>query len=103
MARPELMVIMPPDERLMRDITLYKQTEKYIRQNISTTQQDTVKRILESKGFQNRERYSEIQQRVQGLLGKAKMLVAGGDVEISGEDAQSRITRGFYQLPPVSG
>lgn len=98
MARPELMVIMPPDDRLMRDITLYKQTEKYIRQNISITQQDAVKRILESKGFQNRERYSEIQQRVRGLLGKAKMLVAGGDVEISGEDAQSRITRGFHAL-----
>ena len=98
MARPELMVIMPPDDRLMRDITLYKQTEKYIRQNISITQQESVKRILESKGFQNRERYAEIQQRVQRLLGKAKMLVAGGDVEISGEDAQSRITRGFHEL-----
>ena len=98
MIRPELMVIMPPDDRLMRDITLYKQTEKYIRQNISITQQESVKRILESKGFQNRERYSEIQQRVQRLLGKAKLLVAGGDIEISGEDAQSRITRGFHEL-----
>ena len=98
MARPELMVIMPPDDRLMRDITLYKQTEKYIRQNISVTQQDTVKRILESKGFQNRERYSEIQQRVKRLLGQSRMLVAGGDVEIGGEDAQSRITLGFHEL-----
>ncbi len=98
MARPELMVIMPSDDRLMRDITLYKQTEKYIRQNISMTQQEAVKRILDSKGFQNRERYSEIQQRGRSLLGKAKMLVAGGDVEIGGEDAQSRITRGFYEL-----
>ncbi|MEW8441904.1 MAG: BREX system P-loop protein BrxC [Candidatus Thiodiazotropha taylori] len=98
MARPELMVIMPSDDRLMRDITLYKQTEKYIRQNISVTQQDTVKRILESKGFQNRERYSEIQQRVKRLLGQSRMLVAGGDVEIGGEDAQSRITLGFHEL-----
>ena len=98
MARPELMVIMPADDRLMRDITLYKQTEKYIRQNISVTQQEAVRRILESKGFQNRERYSEIQQRVRNLLGKAKMLVAGGDIEIGGEDAQTRITRGFHEL-----
>ncbi|HID30631.1 MAG TPA: BREX system P-loop protein BrxC, partial [Desulfobacterales bacterium] len=98
MARPELMVIMPPDDRLMRDITLYKQTEKYIRQNISVTQQDSVKRILESKGFQNRERYSDIQQRVKRLLGQARMLVAGGDIEIGGEDAQSRITQGFHEL-----
>ena len=98
MARPELMVIMPPDDRLMRDITLYKQTEKYIRQNISVTQQDAVKRILESKGFQNRERYSDIQQRVKRLLGQAGMLVAGGDVESGSTDAQSRITQGFHEL-----
>lgn len=98
MARPELMVIMPPDDRLMRDITLYKQTEKYIRQNISVTQQDTIKRILESKGFQNRERYSEIQLRVKRLLGQSRMLVAGGDVETGSTDAQSRITLGFHEL-----
>lgn len=98
MVRPELMVIMPPDDRLMRDITLYKQTEKYIRQNISVTQQETVKRILESKGFQNRERYSDIQQRVKRLLGQASMLVAGSDVETGSTDAQSRITQGFHEL-----
>lgn len=98
MTRPELMVIMPPDERFMRDITLYKRTEKYIRQNISITQRDDVKRILESKGFQNRERYSEVQQRVRNLLGKAKLIVAGGDIEVSSEDAQSRVIRGFYDL-----
>ena len=98
MVRPELMVIMPPDDRLMRDITLYKQTEKYIRQNISVTQQDAVKRILESKGFQNRERYSDIQQRVKLLLGQASMLVAGSDVESGSTDAQTRIIQGFHEL-----
>ena len=98
MAGPELMAIMPPDDRLMRDITRYKQTEKYIRQNISNTQQESVRRILDGKGFQNQQRYSEIQQRVQGLLGKAKMLVAGGEIEAGGEDAQARITRGFHEL-----
>jgi len=98
MARPELMVIMPPDDRLMRDSTRYKQTEKYIRQNVSITQQEAVQRILESKRSQNRERYAEIQQRIRSLLGKAKLLVAAGDVEVSGENAQSRITRGFHEL-----
>ena len=98
MVRPELMVIMPPDDRLMRDITLYKQTEKYIRQNISVTQQEAVKRILESKGFQNRERYSDIQQRVKHLLGQASMLVAGSDVESGSTDAQTRIIQGFHEL-----
>jgi len=59
MGRDELLVLMPPDDRLMRDITLYKQTEKYIRQNITTSQQEAVTRILTNKGDQNRDRYRE--------------------------------------------
>jgi len=98
MGRPELLVIMPPDDRLVRDVLMYKRTEKYIRQNISTTQQEAIKRILIDKGFRNRERYAELQQHVQNLLAKAKLLVAGGEIEISSEDAQNRILRGFQEL-----
>ena len=46
MGRDELLILMPADERLVRDILMYKRTEKYIRQNISITQQEAVKRIL---------------------------------------------------------
>jgi len=98
MGRDELLVLMPADERLVRDILMYKRTEKYIRQNISITQQESVKRILTDKGFQNRERYAELQQRVQSLMGKAKLFVAGGDIEIGSEDAQTRVLRGFHEL-----
>ncbi|QFY90721.2 BREX system P-loop protein BrxC [Magnetovirga frankeli] len=98
MGRDELLVLMPADERLVRDILMYKRTEKYIRQNISITQQEAVKRILTDKGFQNRERYAELQQRVQSLLGKAKLFVAGADIEIGSEDAQTRVLRGFHEL-----
>jgi hypothetical protein len=98
MGRDELLVLMPADERLVRDILMYKRTEKYIRQNISITQQEAVKRILTDKGFQNGERYAELQQRVQSLMGKAKLFVAGADIEIGSEDAQTRVLRGFHEL-----
>ncbi|MCA9561794.1 MAG: BREX system P-loop protein BrxC, partial [Myxococcales bacterium] len=98
MGRDELLVLMPADERLVREILMYKRTEKYIRQNISITQQEAVKRILTDKGFQNRERYAELQQRVKGLMGKAKLFVAGGDIEIGSDDAQTRVLRGFHEL-----
>jgi len=94
----ELFVIMPSDERLMRDLLMYKRSEKYIRQNISITQQEAVKRILTDKGLRNRERHAEIQQRAQHLLGRAKLLVAGSDIEIGTEDAQNRVLRGFHEL-----
>lgn len=98
MGRDELLVLMPADERIVRDILMYKRTEKYIRQNISITQQEAVKRILTDKGFQNRERYAELNQRVQNLLGKAQLFVAGGDIESGSEDAQTRVLRGFHEL-----
>jgi len=96
--RDELLVVMPPDDRLVRDILMYKRTEKYIRQNISTAQQETIKRILTDKGSQNRERYADLQLLIQRLLGKARLFVAGAEIEISGEDPQSRINRGFSEL-----
>lgn len=98
MGRDELLVLMPADERLVRDLLMYKRTEKYIRQNISITQQGEVKRILTDKGFQNRERYSDLQQRVQTLLGKAKLFVAGSDIESGSQDGQTRLIRGFHEL-----
>ncbi len=96
--RDELLVLMPGEERLVRDILMYKRTEKYIRQNISITQQEAVRRILTDKGFQNRERYAELQQHVQSLMGKAKLFVAGTDIETGSEDAQTRVLRGFHEL-----
>lgn len=96
--RDELLVVMPPDDRLVREILMYKRTEKYIRQNISITQQEAIKRILTDKGFQNRERYDDLQKRLQTLLGKSKLYVAGNEIEIGIEDAQSRLIKGFHEL-----
>ena len=94
----ELFVILPADDRLMRDLLMYKRTDKYIRQNMSITQQEAVKRILNDKGFQNRERYAELQQRVQSLISRSRLLIAGEDTEIGAEDAQTRVVRGFHEL-----
>lgn len=98
MGRDELVAVMPADDRLVRDLLMYKRTGKYIQQNISITQKESVKRILTDKGFQNRERFGELQQQVQKLIGKARLIVAGGDVEVSGEDAQSKVFKGFQEL-----
>lgn len=94
----ELFVLMPSDERLVRDLLMLKRTEKYIKQNISVTQQESVKRILNDKGFQNREREARIRQQVQALLSKSKLLIGGADVEVANEDPQTRIIRGFHEL-----
>ncbi|MBX9724057.1 MAG: BREX system P-loop protein BrxC [Candidatus Obscuribacterales bacterium] len=96
--RDELVVLMPSDDRLMRDVLMYKQTEKYTQQNMSVTQQESIKRILMDKQFQNRERYADLHQLVQKLLGKANLIVAGSELEVKGEDGASKIYAGFQEL-----
>jgi hypothetical protein len=96
--RDELLVILPPDERLVHDLLMYKRTEKYVRQNISITQQETTKRILTDKSFQNRERLAEIQKRVRELISKATLYLSGDEIEIKDKDPQLRIVRAFSSL-----
>lgn len=98
MGRDELLVLMPADDRLMRDLVIYQKTEKYVQQNVSLTQQETIKRILTDKSFQNKERGRELQERVKRLLGKAQFYIAGTECEIGGEDALNRIYQAFNAL-----
>lgn len=97
MGRDELRVVLPADARFMQDLTMYKRTEKYIRQN-SNTQQEAVKRILDAKGFQNTERLAELQERAKYLLGHAQLIINAADVDVSSNDGQIRILKGFFQL-----
>jgi len=96
--RNELLVIMPPDHRLMRDLVLYKQTEKYVRQNTSLAQQESKKRILADKVMQNQERQVNLLGQVQSLLAKAALFAMESPLDFGGDNAQSRMTKGFQEL-----
>jgi hypothetical protein len=98
MGKDELTVILPQDDRLMKDLQMYKQTEKYIRQNISATQLDTRKKIIEDKNLQNHERYAEIIGYLRNLVGKATLLIAGEEYETSTTEPKMRILEGFLEL-----
>lgn len=98
LGRAELMIVLPADDRLVRDLLLHKKTEKYIRQNHSTSQQETVRRILSDKSFQNNARLGSIKTRTGELIGKARIFAAGEEVEVSSSDPRSRIYQGFTEL-----
>ena len=98
MGKSELLVILPPDNRLVSDLLMYKRTEKYVGQNTSITQKPTVRTILMNKGSQNSERLAEIRDRVKKLLGSASLFAGGSRLDIGGEDAASRIGKGFEEL-----
>lgn len=98
MGRDELLVIMPPDEKLARELYMYKKTDKYIKQNSSTAQQEGVKRILENKGMQNSQRMGDIRIMVSELISESKLIISGEDIEEGSKDAKSKIILGFSQL-----
>jgi hypothetical protein len=98
MGRPELLVVLPPDDRLLRDLMLYKQTAKYVSQNHSMTQHESVKRILAEKQVSNGKRRAAIAESVAESLGKARMFVSGAEVESNSADANLRLHDGFEQL-----
>ncbi|PLC52819.1 hypothetical protein CR155_15515 [Pollutimonas nitritireducens] len=101
MGHSELRVVLPADARFMQDLTMHRRTEKYIKQHIST-QQDSIKRILESKSFQNRDRLGELEERIKHLLGHATLIINASDVDINSDDGQTRVLKGFYQLIETS-
>ena len=98
MGRSELLVILPPDNRLMQELRFYKQTEKYIRQNTSLSLQESTKRILADKVVQNQERQKRLSQHVQDLLARASLFVMGNQFNMDGENAQARLIRAFQEL-----
>lgn len=94
----ELRIVLPESERLVRDLILYKQTEKYVAHETKTTQQDSIKRILAEKGSQNADRLHQLKILTSKLVGTAKYFVSGQELELSGEDGQSKMIRGFGEL-----
>ena len=96
--KDELVVLLPESERLVRDLLMYKRTEKYVVHETRTTQQESIKRILSEKGAQNTERLKQLKVLASKLVGSAKFFVAGQELELSGEDGQNKMVRAFHEL-----
>jgi hypothetical protein len=98
MGRDELLVMLPPDSRLVTDLTRYKQTEKYIRQNTSAALTDSVRRILDAKRTRNAELFNRLQAQLAQSLGSSELIVGGGDIDLPHGNGQLRIARAFEGL-----
>jgi len=96
--KDELMVIMPADDRIVRELLMVKKTDKYCNQTISLTQQEAVRKILNDKMQKNNDKMRDLEDMVRVRLGQARLFVAGTAVDNSSEDAQTRVSRGFQEL-----
>ncbi len=97
-AKSELVVIMPADERLIKDLMMQQKTNRYVRQNTNTSQQESISRILREKADLNHRRASDIESRVKDLLSKAKLSIGSDVLDIATKDAKVRIFEAFIEL-----
>ena len=94
----ELFILLPEDKRLIDDLGLYKKTLKYINQTLGGGISDDARRIIQEKQIQNNERKNRLQERTAVLVGKSRFYVNGSEIEMSGSDAASCITKAFMEL-----
>jgi len=98
MTREELAVVMKADSQFVRDLMLYKQTDKFIRQSRSGSPQIGRDRIVSEKGEQNGRRAKDLELRLRKLMGEARLFVRGDELDIGGEEAPERIVKAFQSL-----
>jgi hypothetical protein len=98
LGRSELTVLLPADDRLIRDITLMKQTAKYVGINYATAKKANVKQIIGNKNESNRLLQVQIVELLKRLMSKSQLFVAGAEVESTKEDPNLRIHDGFEKL-----
>jgi len=94
-----LMMVLPHNEHMLMDVRMYLKTEKYIRQNQSTTNKDNVKRILIGKAQQNTVRRSSLVTLLKRLLGESAVYMNGMKQEMNGSsDGKNRLVKAFQNL-----
>jgi hypothetical protein len=94
-----LMMVLSNDDHMLKDIRMHIKTEKYIRQNQSTTNKENVKRILYEKAQQNTIRRSILVTLLKRLLGESAVYMNGMKQEINGSsDGKNRLVNAFQNL-----
>lgn len=96
--KDELIVILPDDGRMLKDIQLYKKTQKYVLQNNTQAQTSNVGKILADKANQNINRRDKLRETIDYLLAQAKMFISGEELNMNDAAAITRIENAFYEL-----
>jgi hypothetical protein len=87
------------DDRIGREARLHIQTDKYIKQNQSTSNKDAVKRILFEQGQQNQERKREMLTTLDEMLAKSIVYLNGTEHKVSSTgDGKTKVVYAFQDL-----
>ena len=99
MGSTSMKLILPLDNFFMRDMKLYLQTNKYVKQNQSISNRPEVKRILQEKALLNTERRRNLLIIANRLLSEASVYMNGARFEMNqSTDGKSRVIVAFQAL-----
>jgi hypothetical protein len=96
--KADLLVVLPQDAQFMQDVLMTIRTDSYIKQHHAVNNSETKTAIFNNKATQNGLRKKAISQRAAALVGEARFIASGDEVEVSGEDAKTRIVKAFNLL-----
>lgn len=97
--KPELLVVLPADLRLIDEARLILKTHKYIQHNTGADVDDNRRSILTQRGQQNSVRRSNLQALAAELLSKAPLYLNGSKLADIGEgDPRNRLAKGCQAL-----
>lgn len=92
-------MVLPPDATFIKDLKMFLRTDKYVKQNRSTSNRSEVKRILQDKSFQNVERRRDLKVQADKLLSEATVYLNGSKHEMGAtSDGKTRVVKAFQDL-----
>jgi predicted transcriptional regulator len=99
MGSSSMKLILPSDALFMRDLRMYLRTDKYVKQNQSTSNRVEVKRILQEKSQLNVERRRNLVILANKGLSSASVFLNGAKQEMSQTtDGKTHVINGFQNL-----
>lgn len=99
MGSTSMKLLMPSDALFMRDLRMYLRTDKYVKQNQSTSNRVEVKRILQEKSQLNVERRRNLVMMANKGLSSATIFLNGAKQDMSQTtDGKTHVINGFQNL-----
>lgn len=92
-------LVLPSDATFMKDLKMYLKTDKYHKQNQSTSNRSEVKRILQEKLMQNAERRKNLVAMANTSLASATVYLNGAKLEMGQtNDGKTLVFNAFQSL-----
>ena len=92
-------MLLPPNPVFMKDLKMFLKTNKYVKQNQSTSNRPEVKRILQEKAQLNAERTRNLRLMANKLLADSTVYLNGNSLEMGQtKDGKTKVINAFQKL-----